>query len=158
VLQANERQERTAGRAASDVSSAAQQVMNDALNAETGLRGYAATGDQLFLQPYTRTLARVGQDRATLRQAAAAEGDSRQEQAVDAAMTEELAALAQLRSAISAGAPAAALKPALVEGETDHGQPPAPDRRPGPGPGRGRRGPAGRYLPAGIHHRRGQRR
>jgi signal transduction histidine kinase/ActR/RegA family two-component response regulator len=117
VLQANERQERTAGRAASAVSSAAQQVMNDALNAETGLRGYAATGDQLFLQPYTRTLARVGQDRATLRQAAVAEGDSRQEQAVDAAMTEELAALAQLRSAISAGAPAAALKPALVEGK-----------------------------------------
>jgi signal transduction histidine kinase/ActR/RegA family two-component response regulator len=117
VLQANERQERTAARAASDVSSAAQQVMNDALNAETGLRGYAATGDPLFLQPYTRTLARVGTDRATLRQAAVAEGDRRQEQAVDAAMTEELAALAQLRSAVSAGAPAAALKPALVAGK-----------------------------------------
>jgi CHASE3 domain sensor protein len=81
VLQANERQERTAGRAASNVSSAAQQVMNDALNAETGLRGYAATGDPLFLQPYTRTLARVGTDRAMLGQAAVAEGDSRQEQA-----------------------------------------------------------------------------
>jgi signal transduction histidine kinase/ActR/RegA family two-component response regulator len=117
VLQANERQERTAARAASAVSSAAQQVMNDALNAETGLRGYAATGDPLFLQPYTRTLARVGTDRATLRQAAVAEGDRRQEQAVDAAMTEELAALAQLRSAVSAGAPAAALKPALVAGK-----------------------------------------
>jgi signal transduction histidine kinase/CheY-like chemotaxis protein len=91
--------------------------MNDALNAETGLRGYAATGDPLFLQPYTRTLARVGTDRATLRQAAVAEGDRRQEQAVDAAMTEELAALAQLRSAVSAGAPAAALKPALVAGK-----------------------------------------
>jgi signal transduction histidine kinase/ActR/RegA family two-component response regulator len=117
VLQANERQERSAGRAASNVSSAAQQVMNDALNAETGLRGYAATGDPLFLQPYNRTLTRVGTDRATLRQAAVAEGDSRQEQAVDAAMTRELAALAQLRSAISAGASATALKPALVDGK-----------------------------------------
>jgi signal transduction histidine kinase/CheY-like chemotaxis protein len=117
VLQANERQERAAGRTASDVSSAAQQVMNDALNAETGLRGYAATGDPIFLQPYNLTLTRVGKDRAALRQAAVAEGDSRQEQAVDAAMTKELAALARLRSTISAGAPAAALKPALVDGK-----------------------------------------
>ena len=31
------------------MSSSAQQVMSDALNAETGLRGYAATGDPLFL-------------------------------------------------------------------------------------------------------------
>jgi hypothetical protein len=37
VLQANERQVRSVARAASAVSSAAQQVMNDALNAETGL-------------------------------------------------------------------------------------------------------------------------
>ena len=117
VLQANERQERTAARAASDVSSAAQQVMNDALNAETGLRGYAATSDPLFLQPYNLTLTRFARDRAALRGAAVAEGDRRQEQAVDAAMTEELAALAQLRSAVSAGAPAAALKPALVAGK-----------------------------------------
>lgn len=49
VLQANEQQVRTVARATSAVSSAAQQVMNDALNAETGLRGYAATGDPLFL-------------------------------------------------------------------------------------------------------------
>jgi signal transduction histidine kinase/CheY-like chemotaxis protein len=117
VLQANERQERTAGRTASGVSSAAQQVMNDALNAETGLRGYAATGDPLFLQPYNLTLTRVGKDLATLRQAAFAEGDSRQEQAVDAAMTRELAALGRLRSTISTGAPATALKPALVDGK-----------------------------------------
>ena len=117
VLQANERQERTAGRTASAVNSAAQQVMNDALNAETGLRGYAATGDPIFLQPYNLTLTRVGKDRAALRQAAVAEGDSRQEQAVDAAMTKELAALARLRSTISAGAPAAELKPALVDGK-----------------------------------------
>jgi signal transduction histidine kinase/CheY-like chemotaxis protein len=117
VLQANERQERAAGRAASAVSSAAQQVMNDALNAETGLRGYAATGDPLFLEPYNRTLTHIDKDRATLRQAAVAGGDSRQEQAVDAAMTKELAALARLRSTISAGAPAAALKPALEDGK-----------------------------------------
>jgi signal transduction histidine kinase/ActR/RegA family two-component response regulator len=117
VLQANERQVRTVARAASAVSSAAQQVMSDALNAETGLRGYAATGDPLFLEPYNRTLTRVGKDRATLRQAAVPEGDSRQERAVDAAMTKELAALAQLHSAISAGASATALKPALVDGK-----------------------------------------
>ena len=78
------RAKRSAACCASAVSSAAQQVMNDALNAETGLRGYAATGNPLFLQPYTRTLTHIDKDRATLRQVAVIEGDSRQERAVDA--------------------------------------------------------------------------
>jgi CHASE3 domain sensor protein len=117
VLQANERQVRTVARAASAVNSAAQQVMSDALNAETGLRGYAATDDPLFLESYNMVLARVDKDRAALRQAAVAEGDSRGERAVDAAMTKELAALAQLRAATSAGASVTDLKPALTDGK-----------------------------------------
>ena len=76
ALQYNERQVRHAAMAASAVSSSAQQVMNDALNAETGLRGYAATGDPLFLQPYNLTLTHIAKDRATLRQATLAEGTS----------------------------------------------------------------------------------
>jgi signal transduction histidine kinase/ActR/RegA family two-component response regulator len=117
ALQYNERHVRHVAMTASAVSSSAQQVMNDALNAETGLRGYAATGDPLFLEPYNRTLTRITKDRATLRQAAVAEGDSRAERAVDAATTKEMAALARLRSEIGAGTSVAALKPALVNGK-----------------------------------------
>jgi len=114
VRQYNEGQERQVGRVASVLSSAAQQVMADAVNAETALRGYAATGDPLFLEPYDRTLTRIAKDRAAVRAGAVAERESRDERAVEAATTKEMAELAQLRSAISAGAAAAALKPALV--------------------------------------------
>ena len=52
VLQHNEEQERQVSLTASALTAAAQQVLTDALNAETGVRGYAATRDPLFLQPY----------------------------------------------------------------------------------------------------------
>lgn len=51
ALQYNERQERRIALAASAVSTTAKQVLADAVNAETGVRGYAATGDRLFLAP-----------------------------------------------------------------------------------------------------------
>ena len=38
---------------ASALSTSAQQVLADAVNAETGVRGYAATGDPLFLSRTT---------------------------------------------------------------------------------------------------------
>jgi signal transduction histidine kinase/ActR/RegA family two-component response regulator len=113
VLQSNERQERQVALTASALNSAAQLVLADAVNAETGLRGYAATGDPLFLQPYNLTLTHIGHDRVALRAAAAAEGDSRAVRAADATTAKAMAELAQMRSALSAGASVAALKPAL---------------------------------------------
>lgn len=75
ALQHNDRQERQAARTASAVTTASQQVLADAVNAETGARGYPATGDPLFLQPYCLTLTRIAQDRTALRAAAVAEED-----------------------------------------------------------------------------------
>ena len=49
VLQHNEQQERQVALTASALTAAAQQVLTDAVNAETGVRGYAATRDPLFL-------------------------------------------------------------------------------------------------------------
>ncbi len=117
VLQHNEQQERQVSRTASALSTAAQQVLSDAVNAETGVRGYAATGDPLFLQPYNLTLTRIAQDRVVLHNAAVAQGDSRAEQAAAATTDQELAELAQLRSAISAGTSATSLRPALESGK-----------------------------------------
>ena len=66
ALQYNERQERSVARAGLNLSSTADQVLADAVDAETGVRGYAATGDPAFLAPYHLALTRIGADRALL--------------------------------------------------------------------------------------------
>jgi signal transduction histidine kinase/CheY-like chemotaxis protein len=73
------------------------------VNAETGIRGYAATRDPLFLAPYTLTLTRIGAERTTLRNDALAEGDSAQQRLVDASAGKVLDELAQLRQGIDDG-------------------------------------------------------
>jgi len=40
------------------------------VNGETGIRGYAATRDPLFLAPYNLMLTRIGAERKALQQAA----------------------------------------------------------------------------------------
>ena len=119
VLQHNEEQERQVALTASALTAAAQQVLTDAVNAETSVRGYAATRDPLFLQPYNLVLTRMAKDRATLHQAAVAEGDSGAEQAAAGTAAKKMAELAQLRSAVSTGASATALKLVLESGKVD---------------------------------------
>jgi signal transduction histidine kinase/CheY-like chemotaxis protein len=117
ALQQNERQARSVSLAANNLEVAATQVLADAVDAETGVRGYAATGDPLFLVPYHLALARIGPDRTSLRKAAVAEGDSRQQQAVDATAGMAFAELARLRSVIATGVPASGLRPGLRHGK-----------------------------------------
>ena len=104
VMEHNERQERGVALTASSLSTAAQQVLSDAVNAETGVRGYAATRNPLFLQPYSVSLSRFARDQAALRAAATAEGDTRAARTAAATATTTMAELARLRSAIGAGA------------------------------------------------------
>src|ERR1700722_4528849 len=87
TLQANERQERSVALTASALTTSAQQVLSDAVNAETGARGYAATRDPVFLQPYNLTLTRIARDEAVLQAAAIAEGDGRAERTAAATTT-----------------------------------------------------------------------
>jgi signal transduction histidine kinase/ActR/RegA family two-component response regulator len=117
VLQASEQQERRLGTAASNLNTSANQVLADAVNAETGLRGYVATGEPLFLQPYNLTVSRFGRDLAVLRTAAIAGGYSRQERAVESTAATEMAELEQIRAATARGVPAAAERPALDNGK-----------------------------------------
>ena len=116
ALQVSERHQRSNGTAASGLINAANQLLSDALNAETGVRGYAATRDPLVLAPYNATLAQISADRRTLRHTAMVNGDSSQQRAVDATMGTVLAELAALRSAISSGMSMRALRPALENG------------------------------------------
>jgi signal transduction histidine kinase/CheY-like chemotaxis protein len=118
VLEQNERQERSVALTASALNTAAQQVLADAVNAETGVRGYAATRDPLFLQPYNVALGRAARDQAALNAAAVAEGDSGAELAAAATTAMAMAELVKLRSAISAGTSVAALRPGLENGKT----------------------------------------
>ncbi len=98
---------------ARNLSSAASQVLADAVNAETGIRGYAATRDPFFLSPYNLTLTRIGAERRSLRETAVVEGAVPQQQAVDAITGKVLFQLAQLRSAVSHGISAGNLRAAL---------------------------------------------
>src|ERR1017187_3362220 len=63
LLQHNESHERDISTNARSLAAAASQVLADAANAETGIRGYAATRSPLFLAPYTVTLTRLGAER-----------------------------------------------------------------------------------------------
>ncbi len=117
ALQLQERQVRSVSRAASAVITSADQVLIDAINAETGVRGYAATREPAFLAPYRDALTRIGADRKSLRNAAIAQGDSGQERVAGATASLAFSELAQLRSAVAAGASAGGLRPALVSGK-----------------------------------------
>jgi len=117
VLQGNERQERQVAMAASALSTSANQVLADAVNAETGVRGYVATGNPLFLDPYHLTLRRLTGDIATLRAAATTEGDLGPERVVEVTAATEMAELGQLRAAVSAGTTVSSPQPGLEAGK-----------------------------------------
>jgi signal transduction histidine kinase/ActR/RegA family two-component response regulator len=116
VLQASEQQERRVGTAASNLSTSANRVLADAVNAESGVRGYVATGESLFLRPYNVTVTRLGHELTVLRAAARAAGYSRRERVVEATAAEAMAELGQMRSATARGVPAAAQRSALDNG------------------------------------------
>jgi signal transduction histidine kinase/ActR/RegA family two-component response regulator len=113
LLQHNESHERDISTNARSLAAAASQVLADAANAETGIRGYAATRYPLFLAPYTLTLTRIGAERKALREAAVIEGAGRQQRAVDATTGKVLFQLGQLKSAVSPGISAESLIRAL---------------------------------------------
>jgi signal transduction histidine kinase/ActR/RegA family two-component response regulator len=117
LLQQNESSERAVSLNARNLDTTVAQVLADAVNGETGVRGYAATRDSAFLASYTLMLTRIGVERRSLREAAVTEGDGGQQQAVDATTARELIELAQLRSAISRGISAGNLLPALLKGK-----------------------------------------
>jgi signal transduction histidine kinase/ActR/RegA family two-component response regulator len=117
VLQYNEQQERTVALAASRLSSAATQTLADAVNGETSIRGYAATGKALFLTPYNMARTAISRDLATLRSDAIAEKDLGQERAVAATTDLVMAELARTRAEIGAGTTGRALTPALEFGK-----------------------------------------
>src|SRR6202050_2545362 len=113
ALTHDESQERSVALAGRNLSAASGLVRANAVNAETGVRGYGMTDDPLFLSPYNLGLMRIGAERTSLRDAAVTEGDSGQQRVVDATTGKVFSELAQLRSAIAAGLSRGGLRPAL---------------------------------------------
>ncbi|HEX6359027.1 ATP-binding protein [Actinophytocola sp.] len=91
---------RATARRASALSTAANAVLVDVLNAETGARGYALTRDPVFLDPYDLMRTRIDAERAALREAAAVGGDTAGQRSVDEAAGAVLADLTQLISTV----------------------------------------------------------
>ncbi len=115
ALESHERQVRAVSTHASNLRTAAQAVLVDALDAETGVRGYAATGDSFFLKPYQMALSQIAADSRSFRAAAAADGAYRQWQADNATETQVLATLAVVRRDV--GVSGKALLPLLLAGK-----------------------------------------
>jgi len=118
VLQQDETSDRTVSLNARDLDEAAAQVLADAVNGETGIRGYFATRDPTFLDPYNLTLTRIGAERTLLRKDAVMVGVGRQQQTVDATTGQVLVELAQLRSGISGDSSDQNLLAALLNEKT----------------------------------------
>ena len=118
VLQFKEHQERSIAVASSNLTKAAGLVLADAVNAESGIRGYAATRDPVFLNPYYLAVSRLGAERSSLRTAAITEGDSRAQQEVDVTTGQVLSQLAQMHSEVSGGISANGLLEELLQTKT----------------------------------------
>jgi signal transduction histidine kinase/ActR/RegA family two-component response regulator len=119
VLEHQERSARAASLRAFHLITAGNQVQADALNAETGVRGYVATGDPHFLQPYSSALGGIAADRAAFKAAAAMQGVSRQQKVVDQTFRAVLAQLDLLKLDVSKGASPGSLVAPLNQGKAD---------------------------------------
>ena len=83
------------------------------------MRGYVATGNPTFLQPYNLTLSRIGADRKAFKAAAAARGVFRPAAGRGPALGMVLAQLARLKLDVSHGASPGSLVTSLKQDKVD---------------------------------------
>lgn len=117
ALQYQERQDRAIATAGLNVTDAAQRVLSDAVNGESGIRGYAATGEPLFLQPYQAMLTRMPAERRAFAAAASADHDVRAQRAANRTVGQVIGELARVRTAIAHRVPRPGLGRMLAHGK-----------------------------------------
>ena len=115
-LQLREQEARSVGRANFNLIGAADRVLGQALNGETAVRGYAATGDVLFLAPYRMMRTQIGSARAMFRTAAARAGDVPPQQEADNTVGVVVRQLETTRAAIAHGTPRSQITQMLEQG------------------------------------------
>jgi signal transduction histidine kinase/ActR/RegA family two-component response regulator len=105
-LQYREQQARTSAQASLTLIGAGDRVLGGALNGETGVRGYAATGDAPFLQPFSMMQRQMGAARHAFRTASIRAGDLPQERAASKSAGRVVLQLERTRVAVARGATA----------------------------------------------------
>ena len=117
ALQLQERDQRRISVQANALTTAARSVLVDAIDAETGVRGYVGTNDPLFLAPYLAAVSRLPADIQALRRAAVAEGEAARAAVIAAGVSEQFAMMAKLRALVRPGADGVAVLRNLAAGK-----------------------------------------
>jgi signal transduction histidine kinase len=117
-LQRQQRAERSAATAANLLAGYTAKIVADAADAETGVRGYVASGDLLFLAPYDDAVARLDADLRDLQSAATADLEKTRAAEIVRTANEVFAELGVIRRAVTAGASKTDLLPELRAGKT----------------------------------------
>jgi signal transduction histidine kinase/ActR/RegA family two-component response regulator len=115
-LQLRAQEARSAGRASFGLIGAGDRVLGCALNGETAVRGYAATGDPVFLKPYDMMRADMKDAQADFRTAAIRAGDVPQARAANRTAGQVYGQLERIRAAVAHGTPASQLTSMLQQG------------------------------------------
>ncbi|MDR2988417.1 MAG: response regulator [Nocardiopsaceae bacterium] len=115
-LQLREQAARSTARASFNLIGAADRVLGSALDGETAVRGYAATGDPVFLQPYNEMRARMHGAQAEFKTAASRAGEVGQAQEANRAADQVFGQLERIRGAVAHGAPATQVTRMLQQG------------------------------------------
>jgi signal transduction histidine kinase/CheY-like chemotaxis protein len=117
VLQGSERNTRNEGLSATSLENAANAVLVNSLNAETGVRGFVATGDSRFLQPYILAASQRVEDEKRFVTAAAVGHFGARANAIVADMNKKFVSLRTLIALKRTGAPASAVDTELLAGK-----------------------------------------
>ena len=141
ALQGSESQKRTVATADHTLSSTGSTVLAGEVNADTGVRGYAATGDGLFLALDTLALTRMPRTNAHCCQPPSS---SVMFARLGLLLRQRIRFSPSWRPSARGPPPPARFAPSRVRGpEGDHGRPSSSDRRSHRGPDRGSRHPPG---------------
>jgi signal transduction histidine kinase/DNA-binding response OmpR family regulator len=116
-LQFQERQARAEGHDATALMNAAQNSLIAGLNAETSMRGYAATNDAVFLGPYTEARRELPATLAALDQSASPEHQQAAAGQVSRGLTEQFKRLDTIRRTVAAGDGTVGLPGQLLAGK-----------------------------------------
>jgi signal transduction histidine kinase len=104
LLQSRERSERSSDLATTQINTTSAAVLLDALNAETGVRGFALTRDATFLHPYYAVVSHRLRDEQSLRSAVLESGSRVRVHTILHLVDSEFASLTRVRSLTTSGA------------------------------------------------------
>jgi len=116
-LQFREQQARDVGRANFNLINAADRVLGNALDGETGVRGYAATNERVFLQPYHLMRLRIDGAQQNFRTASVLADQVAQQRAANRTAGRVVRELGQIRAAVAHGAPKSRVIQLLSQGK-----------------------------------------